>query len=143
MGLDAEKPPGVLKSVRRLVTTLLAIVSNRLELLTLEAREEAQRWVEVLLMAALLCVVGMMTVVIISVTIVVACGEEHRLAALGGMSVFYLLATLIVAWGLKRRLQHRSPFSATIGELRKDKAILEEEIHERAATAQKDTDSGK
>jgi uncharacterized membrane protein YqjE len=143
MGPEPEKSAGLVASARRLLTTVLAIVTNRLELLAVEAREEAHRWVTVFLLAAALAVMGTLAVVMISLTIVVACWEEHRLAALVGLSVFYLLAALIVAWKLQWGLQHRSAFSATIGELRKDKASLEVSSNENASTAQKDTDFGK
>src|SRR5215471_1194802 len=106
MGPEAEKSAGVVVSAKRLLTTLLAIVTNRLELIAVEAREEAHRWVSVFLLAAALAVMGTLAVVMISVTIVIACWDEHRLAALVGLSVFYLLAALIVAWKLQRGLHH-------------------------------------
>jgi uncharacterized membrane protein YqjE len=143
MGPEAEKSTGLVTSARRLLTSLLAVITNRLELLAVEAREEAHRWVSVFLLAAALAVMGTLAVVMISLTIVVACWEEHRLAAFVGLSAFYLLAALIVAWKLQQGLQHRPSFSATIGELKKDRKALEEGIHERTSTAQKDTDPGK
>jgi len=125
MGPDPEKTTGLVASARRLLTTILAVVTNRLELLAVEVREEAHRWVSVFLLAAALAVMGTLAVVMISLTIVIACWEEHRMAALVGLSVFYLLAALIVAWKLQQGLHHRPTFSATIGELKKDKNALE------------------
>src|SRR6516165_7332050 len=117
MGPDAEKTTGLVASAKRLLSTVLAIVTNRLELLAVEAREEAHRWVTVFLLAAALAVVGTLAVVMISLTIVIAFWEEHRLAALVGLSAFYVLAALIVAWKLEQGLHHRPTLSATIGEL--------------------------
>jgi uncharacterized membrane protein YqjE len=125
MGPETEKTTGLVASARRLLTTVLAVVTNRLELLAVEVREEAHRWVSVFLLAAALAVMGTLAVVMISLTIVIACWEEHRMAALVGLSVFYLLAALIVAWKLQQGLHHRPTLSATIGELKKDKNALE------------------
>jgi uncharacterized membrane protein YqjE len=125
MGPEAEKTTGLVASARRLLTTALAVVTNRLELLAVEVREEAHRWVSVFLLAAALAVMGTLAVVMISLTIVILCWDEHRMAALVGLSAFYLLAALIVAWRLQRGLHHPSTFSATIGELKKDKKALE------------------
>jgi len=121
-----ETPPGIFASLRSLLHSLSAIAGNRAELFAVEVREEGARWVGALLLAAATAALGIITVVMISVTIVVVCWDEHRTAALVGLSTVYLLATVALALGLRWRLQHWPSFSATITELKKDQLWLKE-----------------
>lgn len=143
METDPEPATGVLASLRRLLDAALSIARNRVELLAVEVNEEAQRWLETFLLAAALAAVGTLALAMISLTIVIACAEEHRLAVLVGLSVFYVVAAFVLGWRLRLRWKKSSPFAATIGELKKDKACLEEKPDEQAATAKAGPDSGK
>lgn len=104
---------------------IVAIVSNRVELLAVELQEERSRLVGALVLAAAVVVFCLLTLVMLTFTIVLAAGEEHRLAAAIGTTLVYLVAALAAFWRLRVRLKHWSAFSATLSELRKDRAWLE------------------
>ena len=125
METSSETPPGIISSLKKLGQIVLTTVTNRLELAAVETQEEAARWVESLILVAALAVLGGLTLAMISLTIVLAFWEEHRLAAMIGLSILYLLAFLGIVWRLRWRLQNWEPFTATLAELRKDKACLE------------------
>jgi uncharacterized membrane protein YqjE len=67
-----------------------------------------------------------MTLMVFTITIVVLCLRADRLDLLAGLMLVYLVATVIAGWRLRSRLKGWSPFSATVAELKKDKACLEE-----------------
>jgi len=125
METSSETPPGIISSLKKLGQIVLTTAANRLELAAVETQEEAARWVESLILVAALAVLGGLTLAMISLTIVLAFWEEHRLAAMIGLSILYLLAFLGIVWRLRWRLQNWEPFTATLAELRKDKACLE------------------
>lgn len=125
MESEPEAGQGILGSLKNLLHTVLAMAGNRTELLGVELREEAVRWLGAFLLVAALVALGTLTLALITLTLVLACWEERRLVALTALSAVYLVATILVAAGLRRRLQNWPSFSATVAELKKDKAWLE------------------
>ena len=121
-----QEHPGLLHSLKRLGRTVLGIAENRVELLLVELAEERCRAVLALLLVMSAAVLALMTLILGTLTVVLLCGPEHRLAALAGLSLFYLLATLAVLLKLRRQLSQWQSFSATLAELKKDKACLDE-----------------
>jgi uncharacterized membrane protein YqjE len=117
-------PPGLSGSVRRLLATLLATVRNRVDLLAVELREEYERLLGALLLAAGVVVCALLTLVLLTFSILLAVGEEHRPAAAALITAVYLVATVSLSWRLRARLKNWSPFSATRAELQKDQACL-------------------
>ena len=67
-----------------------------------------------------------MTLMVFTVTIVVLCLKHERLDLLVALMLVYLVATVVAVWRLRIRLKGWAPFSATVAELKKDKACLEE-----------------
>jgi uncharacterized membrane protein YqjE len=126
MDTSTESGPGLFASVKRLLNTAAAGVENRLELFLVEAREERFRVFDVLLLGCAAAVLGFMALLTMTVTLVVIFWESARVPALVVLSMCYLLATLGVLWRLKVRLRNWSSFSATLDELKKDRACLEE-----------------
>ena len=61
-----------------------------------------------------------------TVTIVVLCVRADRLDLLVVLILLYLAATIVACWRLRIRLKKWVPFSATLAELKKDKACLDE-----------------
>ena len=118
--------PGLFSSLKRLWRVVLATAHNRLELLLVELEEERRRTIEALLLTVAVAVLGLMMLIVGSFALVVLCWEDHRLVALSGLILFYLLATVGAAWRLRVRLRNWQSFSATVAELRKDKAWMEE-----------------
>ncbi len=121
-----EAEGGLLESAKRLLRTLLSIVSTRLELLANELQEERLRLTQMLFfaLAALFCF-GM-GIMLLTVFIVVLFWDDHRLAVVGGLCLIFLASGILMALLLRSKaLAKPRLFSASLGELAKDKAHLE------------------
>ena len=118
--------PGVFASLGRLLTTVLAIAQNRLELLLVECQEERWRFFDALLLAGVVLILALMTLMAATTTIVVICVKADRLDLVVALVLLYLAATIFSFWRLRNRLKKWEPFSATLAELKKDKACLDE-----------------
>ncbi len=127
MNTTTETSPGLFSSVKRLLNTALAGVENRIELFLVELREERSRVFDVLLLVCAAAVLGFMALLTVTVTLVVIFWDSGRVPVLVGLSAGYSLATIGIIWRLKVRLHNWSSFSATLNELKKDRACLEEE----------------
>jgi uncharacterized membrane protein YqjE len=117
----ADSPPGIFASLKRLSKTLLLIAQNRLELALVELQEERSRFVEVLLLAAMVVVLASMTLLVATTTLVVLCVRANRFDLLAGLIGVFLLATAGFFWRLRWCLKNWTPFAATLAELKKDK----------------------
>lgn len=120
-----ENAPGVSATVRRLAARSLGVVSNRLELFILELQEQEQRLFGVLLMALLAAVFSLLALVLASFALVIVFWESARMEVLLGLTAFYALGAGLLGWQVRRRVRDGSPFSATLGELKKDRQWLE------------------
>jgi uncharacterized membrane protein YqjE len=117
--------PDLLETLRRLDVILLAILQNRLELLTAELQEERLRLFSALLLTAAIVALGFVTLALVAFALVVVAWGEFGVmgvVALGGLS---LVATLLAIWRLRVRLQNWPLLSDTLAELKKDRACLE------------------
>jgi uncharacterized membrane protein YqjE len=126
MDEPGEKGQGVFASLRRLLKTLLAITHNRLELLLVELNEAQWRFLGALLLAGLVLILALMTVLVPTIAIVALCLQANRLDLVVALTLLYLVATIVGSWRLHARLKNWKPFSATLAELKKDKACLDE-----------------
>jgi uncharacterized membrane protein YqjE len=117
---------GLMDSVKRLASTLIAIVSTRLELIANELQEERLRLTQMffLSLTALFCF-GM-SVLLLTVFITVLFWDDHRLAVLGGLCVLFFVSGMLMAMLLRDKV-HSKPklFSASLAELAKDREQLE------------------
>jgi uncharacterized membrane protein YqjE len=121
-----ESRVGVFASLRRLLKTVVAIAQNRLELLLVEMQEERWRFFDALLLTGAVLILAAMTLMLVTLTVVVVCLKANRLDLLVALMVLYLAATIVGFWRLRLRLKKWAPFSATLAELKKDKACLDE-----------------
>ncbi len=113
-------------SVKRLASTLIAIVSTRLELLANELQEEQLRLTQMFFfsLSALFCF-GM-GVLLLTVFITVLFWDDHRLAVLGGLCIlFFVLGTLMAMLLRNKALSKPKLFSTSLAELAKDMEQLE------------------
>ncbi len=113
-------------SVKRLASTLIAIVSTRLELLANEVQEERLRLAQMffLYLSALFCF-GM-GVLLLTAFITVLFWDEHRLAVLGGLCILFFVLATLMAMLLRNKAQSKQKlFSASLAELFKDREQLE------------------
>lgn len=120
----AEASPGLMGSLRHLLSTLTSIVSTRLELLANELQVERLRLVRmlILLLSALFCF-GLAILLLVAF-VVVLFWDEHRLAAIGGLAAAFLALGALLAGLLRKQAQTRL-FSASLAELAKDREQLD------------------
>ena len=122
----AETSGGMLSSLGRLLRAAVALAHNRLELVLVELQEERWRFVEIAVLAGIVSILTLMTLLVITITLVAVCLQADRLDLIIGLLLLYLVATIIGFWRLRLRLKQWAPFSATLAELKKDKACLDE-----------------
>jgi uncharacterized membrane protein YqjE len=125
MAEPPEPAPGLFGSVKRLGQILLAIAQNRLELLLVEMEEERHRAAQAILLIVAAGTLALMTLMVTTWALVIVFWE-HRLVVLVILGVVYASGTIGVYWKLSRMRNNWTPFSATVAELKKDKAWLEQ-----------------
>ena len=122
----ATREGGIVDSLRAVLTSFLALLRTRLDLISTEIEEEGQRFKEMILLAAISLFCGCLGVIFLTVFVVFTFWDTHRSYVLGGFAAFYLGLGLIVGWILKRKAAARPRlFSATLSELAKDRERLE------------------
>jgi uncharacterized membrane protein YqjE len=117
---------GLFASLKRLLGTLLGIVSTRMELLANEWEEERMRLMRMFVLALLAVFFVCMAAVLFAIFIVAAFWHDHPLLAISVLSLFFLVMSGLCAISL-RHLLHQRPvlFSASLAELRRDRFELE------------------
>jgi uncharacterized membrane protein YqjE len=126
-GIMAQPGPvhGVLVSARNFVATLIAIVGTRLEIAASELEEERLRLSEMMAWGAFTMLFGALALIFLSLLLVAAFWDDHRLAALGFITVSYVALAFVTAVKLRKCLGQKSKlFSVTVEELRKDQEGL-------------------
>jgi uncharacterized membrane protein YqjE len=121
MAEPPQPPAGIIESFRKLGSTGIAVLHNRLELLSVELEEQKVRLSKVLVLAGAAIFLANAALLAISAAIVVLAGEKARLVVLVILSVVYILAALWAFQALRRELRAAAqPFQESISELKKD-----------------------
>jgi uncharacterized membrane protein YqjE len=110
---------------KHLVRRLATIGENRLELLAVEIQEEREHHLRALLLAFGVGAFALLAALALSAAIVVwlwACSPIAVLLALTGL---YAATGTFLGWRLTRLLRDWQTLSATLDQLRKDRACLE------------------
>ena len=116
---------GLFASLRRMLATLVELVHARLDLVGVELQLEVQRATSVLLWAFAAIVLGVVALVMLAVTVLVAFWETHRLLAAAGITAVLGLASLGIALSVRHRLRTwPHMFGSTLIELKSDAAAL-------------------
>ncbi|HUV98838.1 MAG TPA: phage holin family protein [Gallionella sp.] len=116
---------GLLESVKRLASTLISIVSTRLELLANELQEERLRLTQMFFLTLLALFCFGMALLLFTVFVTVLFWDDHRLAVLGGLCVLFFLSGTLMAVRLRSKAQSKPKlFSATLAELAEDRTHL-------------------
>lgn len=117
---------GLRSSVSSVASSLLGLLSTRLELFALEAAEEKARVVKLLGMAFAALLFITLAVFVFTVTIAVAFWPtENRYIALGLLAALYALIGIVLLLSVRRQMLFGPiPFSATIEELGRDADLL-------------------
>jgi len=117
---------GLLNSLKSLSTTLIAILYNRLDLLSTDMEEARERLLSLLVLTfvSLFCLcLGM---VLLAMLVVVVFWDTHRLLALSALTGFFLLAGAILSMVAMRALRNMPRvFATSLAELSKDHELLD------------------
>jgi uncharacterized membrane protein YqjE len=118
-------PTGFLGLLRLLGDGLLASAQDRIELISIELREEKCRLIRTFVLISAVVFLGMMTIVFASLTLVYLFWENARLAVLGGLTALFAGALVVIVVAFRRHLARQpDPFSATQQELAEDRACI-------------------
>jgi len=124
-------PPGsggVLNSLRSLGDGVLASVQDRLELFSIELREEKVRLIQTFVWISAAVFLGMLAIMFASLTLVYLFWESARLVVLGGLTALYGGALVVIIIAFRRYLARQpSPFAATLHEIGEDRACIRRE----------------
>jgi uncharacterized membrane protein YqjE len=104
---------------------MLTIGENRLELLRLEVQEETEHLLRAFLMALGAAVFGLLAGMTLTAAIVVWLWASAPLATLLTLTVLYVAVGTCLWWRLNALLHDWQTLSATLDQLRKDRACLE------------------
>lgn len=116
---------GLLGAFRALGERALSAVLTRLELLSVELREEKYRLLECLLLAGGVLIAGTLALLFGSVLVIAFYWDTARLTAIGAVTGFYLGLAVLLFVLYRRRLDRAPrPFAATIAALQEDKRCL-------------------
>lgn len=119
---------GLLASVRVLLGTLLGIAQTRLELVVTELEEERLRLTRLFVFGFLALFFFGLGVLVLSLLVVAAFWDTHRLAAIVGVALMHLGIAFYCVMSARRLAAHKPRlFSATLAELDKDRAALAHE----------------
>ncbi len=123
---SGDKPPdGLLDSLRRMVESVVGLAQRRLELFAVEAREEKLRVLDLLVRVAVVIVLGLLTLMAATATLVVALWNTSPVLVLVLITVGYGGAAVALTLGIRRRFRDGPrPFAGTIEEFRKDRECL-------------------
>ncbi len=127
MGFSFEQLLDLPDTTRRAVALVVAIGRNRLELFSLECREELHFSLKVFTVLLAAFFLAMFGVLLVTVLFLFALPAEHRLAGIAGCALVYFLGSLgCILWLKALFARHPAPFGQTLDELRKDRKHLEE-----------------
>jgi len=115
---------GLIGSVRRVVQLVLQTAHTRIELFSVELRDEALRTVKALILVSAFIFLTAVALLLVSFTIIFAVWDDphERVVALSTLSGLYLLGALVagsVAWRILK--SDRLPFADTLHEFEKDR----------------------
>lgn len=109
-------------SLRRFGASMLALLETRIGLLSLEWAEERQNLTRLLLAVFTILACLQLAIVTGLVFVLLAVGQENRVAVLGIAALVLLLSAAGVGLWLRGWLKRRPPmFAITLEELRKDR----------------------
>ena len=114
---------------KRLVSRGLAIMENRLELLTVEVQEERERLLHAVLLALGLAAFGLLAGIALTVAVVVLCWEHSPFAALLVLMIVYASGAAALYARLHRLRRDWETLPATLDQMRKDCQCVESILH--------------
>lgn len=132
MEATAQTPPVTAEGIstagtfRRLSETFLSICHNRVELLTLELKEEKHWAVATLILAVVAAGLAFTSIIAILVTVAFLVPEEARRWVMIGICAVTIAGLVGCVLGLKAKLKRPPMLNQTLAELKKDIQCLKE-----------------
>jgi uncharacterized membrane protein YqjE len=114
---------------RRLAKRALDLGVNRVELLLVELQEERERLLQALLYALAAAVFGLLAGISLTLWIVLLFWNLSPLIAVAALTVLYGATATFLSVRLTRLRRDWQAFSATLEQLRKDSACLNDILH--------------
>jgi uncharacterized membrane protein YqjE len=112
-------------SSKQIARRLITIGENRLQLLSVEVQEERERLLRAFLMALGVAVFGLLAGMTLAAAIVVLFWPYSHIGALLTLTVLYGAAGVCLWWRLSVLARDWESLSASLEQLRKDRACLE------------------
>ena len=120
-----KEDTGLLHSLKSLSTTLIAIVYNRLDLLSTDMEEARERLLSLLVLTFISLFCLCLGMVLMAMLVVVVFWDTHRLLALSALTSFFLMAGTILSVIAIRTLRNMPRvFASSLTELSKDQEQL-------------------
>jgi uncharacterized membrane protein YqjE len=116
------------ETTKRLARRLLTIGENRLELLMVEVQEEREHLLLAILLALGVAAFGLLAAIALTAAITVLLWPYSPLAVLLALTALYGLTAVGFYRRLNRLLREWQTLSATLDQLRKDRACLEDHL---------------
>ena len=116
----------IVDSSKRFARQLFTIGENRLELLIVEVQEERERLLHAILLVLGVAALGLLGAMTLSAALVVLLWNLSPVGVLLGLTGVYAASAVCLYWRLTRLLGEWQMLSATLNQLRKDRACLEE-----------------
>ena len=132
MEATAQTPPvsaegiSAAGALRRISETFLSVLHNRLELATIELKEEKHWAVATLMLAVMTAALGVISVVAVFVTIAFLVPAGARGWTLLGLCILTVGGCLFCLLSLKAKLKRPPMLCDSLNELKKDIACLKE-----------------
>jgi uncharacterized membrane protein YqjE len=127
--METETPPDdglhLAGAARQVAQRLLVILENRLQLLTVEVREERDRILLAIGLAIIMMMCGLMALITLTALIVVALWKVSPVATLSVLTVLYAAAAVFLHARLSKLQRDWKTLPATIEQLKKDRECLE------------------
>ena len=112
-------------SIGRVVSTLVAMLHTRLELVSVELEEELIRFSSYFIVSLIALFCAGVAVVLVIFLIIVLFWDDHRIAVLLTLiGVFGAASILVAAWLRKQFLDRPRLFEHSIAELKKDVELI-------------------
>lgn len=124
--MTVDNRPRLAESLRGLLHSGVELLGTRLELFVVEAQEEKERLVALLINGVLCAVMLSFGIVFLAIFLTVLFWDSHRLLVLGLATAALIGGALFIASRIVRDIKHGGrPFGATIAELERDREALQ------------------
>jgi uncharacterized membrane protein YqjE len=128
MESSANSVGQLVQTLKRFARRLLIIGENRFDLLMVEVQEERERLLRVILLALGVAAFGLLAAIALTATIAVLLWQYSPFAVLLTLTSLYGATAICLYRRLTRLLRDWQNLPATLDQLRKDRACLEQNL---------------